>query len=378
MDKKANTNANSNHAPSPQGATVGELVQRLGEHGLRVHLVGSAETRVFRGSSLEDAGEGDITFLANRKYIHQIDQTLATAVILPATVSGPDRLVQLKVDDSYYAFMLIMRWLHGFRPCPFEQIDTHAKVHLTVKLGQGGRIANWVTISQNTVIGENATIYPGCFIGPDCRIGDNITLYPNVVIYNDTVIGNNVTIHGGSVIAQDGFGYATHGGGHHKIPQIGNVVIEDDVEIGANCAVDRATMGSTVIGKGTKVSNLVAIGHGAKIGPHGLIVAQAGIAGSTNLGRYISLGGQVGIVGHISIGDNVTIAAQSGVTKNVEDGQTLFGSPAIPIQDAKRLNHLINKLPEMRDQLKRLQKRLDRLERSPDSGPHHDHPSTQQ
>jgi len=346
-----------------KGVTIAALAEHLSQHGLRVHVTGPADTVIRRVSTLEEAREGDITFLANRRYMRLVDSTQASAIILPETVSGPDRLIQIKVDDSYYAFMLIMMVIYGLRPAPFDGIDSHAKVDITVVLGKNARIANGVTLCENTVIGDNATIYPGCFVGPNCRIGDNVTLYPNVVIYDGTVAGNNVTIHAGSVIGEDGFGYATHGGAHHKIPQIGNVVIEDDVEIGANCAIDRATMGSTVIGQGSKFSNLATLGHGTKIGPHCLLVAQVGIAGSTTLGQYVTLGGQVGLVGHINIGNNVTVAAQSGVTKNVEDNQTLLGSPALPIQEAKRLNHLTNKLPEMRDQLKRLHKRLDRLER---------------
>lgn len=353
---------NAKPTDQPTGRTVTELVQYLTDHNLRVHLVGPGETVIHRINTIEDAQQGDITFLANRKYIRMIDQTLASAIILPETVSGPDHLVQLKVDDPYYAFMLIMMLIYGTRPAPFDGVDPGSKIDPTAKVAPDAKIANNVTICSDVTIADGAVIYPGCFIGPDCILGTNVTLYPNVVIYDGTIIGNDVTIHGGSVIGQDGFGYATHDAQHHKIPQIGNVIIEDHVEIGANCAIDRATMGSTVIGKGTKFSDLIAIGHGATVGPHCLFVAQVGVSGSTKLGHHVTLGGQAGIVGHITVGNNVTVGAQSGVTKNVDDNKTLFGYPAAPIQDTKKSMIMINRLPEMRDQLKRIQKRLDQLE----------------
>jgi UDP-3-O-[3-hydroxymyristoyl] glucosamine N-acyltransferase len=356
MGKKKNTE------PAADVFTVGKLADYLSEKGLRVHLDGNPDTRVSRVNTLEDSEQGDITFLANRKYIKYINQTQASAIILPETVSGPETLAQLKVDDSYYAFCLIVELIHGHRKHPFTGIDSDAKIDKTAKIGLNALIANGVTIAKNVTIGDNAVIYPGSFIGPNCVVGDNLILYPNVTVYDDTVIGNNVTIHSGTVVGEDGFGYATHKGIHHKIPQIGNVIIEDDVELGANCSIDRAAMGSTIIGKGTKTSNLIAIGHGSAVGPHCLLVAQVGIAGSTKLGHHVVLGGQVGVVGHISIGNCVTVGAKSGVINNVNDGETLLGQPAVPIQDAKRQMLMAGKLPEMRNQLKQLQKRIDQLE----------------
>jgi len=350
-------------AQSPTGKTVEELVKYLTDKGLRVNAVGNLATVISRVSTLEEAGPGDITFLSNRKYVRMIEETRASAIILPEPVSGPDRLVQLKVDDSYFAMTLVLELIHGHRKHPFSGIDPSARIDPSAKVGQNAAIAANVTICRNAVIGDNAVIYPGCFIGPDCTAGNNLLVYPNVTVYDQTVIGNNVTLHAGSVIGEDGFGYATHGGIHHKIPQIGNVVLEDDVEIGANCAIDRATMGSTVVGKGTKFSNLIAIGHGTKVGPHCLLVAQVGIAGSTRLGHHCTLAGQVGVAGHIAIGNNVNVGAKSGITNDVEDGQTLLGQPARPIQDTKRQVLMVAKLPEMRDQVKLLQKRIEQLEK---------------
>lgn len=348
---------------SRKGKKINELVEHLKENGLRVHLEGDPQAEIQRVNTLQMAEKGDITFLSNRKYASLINQTSATAIILPETLSAPENIIQIKVDDSYYAMTLITRYIHGMREHPFDDISPDAEIDKTAKIGKNARIAPNVTVCKKTVIGDGAVIYPGCFIGPNVTIGKNIVLYPNVTIYDNTVVGDNVTIHAGTVIGEDGFGYATHKGIHHKIPQIGNVIIEDDVDIGANCSIDRATMGSTVIGEGSKLSNLIAIGHGTKVGPHCLLVAQAGIAGSTQLGHHVTMGGQVGVVGHITIGDCVTVGAQSGVAKNVDDNQTILGAPAVPIQDAKRQFLMLAKLPEMRQQLKSLQKQLDRIER---------------
>jgi UDP-3-O-[3-hydroxymyristoyl] glucosamine N-acyltransferase len=348
---------------TPSGKTVGELAEYLKDKGLRVTLVGDSGTMIRRVSTLEEAGAGDITFLANRKYVKLIGETKATAIILPETVSGPENLIQLKVDDSYYGMCLIIELIHGHRRHPFTGIDPGARIDPTARVGNNPAIGPGVMICRNATIGDDAVIYPGCFIGPDCCIGNQVILYPNVTIYDNTIIRNNVTIHAGSVIGEDGFGYATHAGEHFKIPQIGNVVIEDDVEIGANCAIDRAGLGATVIGKGTKFSNLIAIGHGTRVGPHCLLVAQVGVAGSTKLGHHVTLGGQVGVVGHITVGDNVTVGAKSGIINNVETGQTLLGQPALPIQETKRQVLMIAKLPEIREQLKLIQKRLDQLEK---------------
>ncbi len=344
------------------GKTIAELVEYLKEHGLRVHLVGDPQVIINAVNTLEGAKQGEITFLANRKYIKMINQTQASAIILPETVSAPERLVQIKVDDSYYAICLVIILLHGWRKHPFSGISESVQIDPKAKIGKNATIADNVTICEEVTIGDNAVIYPGCFIGPRCKIGDNLLLYPNVTVYDDTIIGNNVTIHAGTVIGEDGFGYATHKGIHHKIPQIGNVIIEDDVEIGANCTIDRASIGSTVIGKGTKFSNLIAIGHGTQIGPHCLLVAQVGIAGSTKMGHHVTMAGQVGVVGHITIGDNVTIGAKSGVINNVDSDQTILGAPAMPIQETKRQILMISKLSDMRDQLKALQRRLDKIE----------------
>ena len=202
------------------------------------------------------------------------------------------------------------------------------------------------------------------FIGPRVRTGDDCIFYPNVVIYEDCVIGSRVIIHSNASIGQDGYGFATHDGRHHKIPQIGRAVIEDDVEIGANSAIERGTLDDTVIGAGSKIGDMITIGHGTKIGPHCLLVPQVGIAGSVVVGHHCMIGGQVGIVGHVKIGDLVKIGAQAGVINDVPDGATIVGSPAIDADSARRSYALIEYLPEMRRKLRSLEKRLDNLDAS--------------
>ena len=231
-------------------------------------------------------------------------------------------------------------------------------IHPTARLGRTPTIHPGATIDEHAVIGDNAIIYPGCYVGPRCRIGDNVLLYPNVVLYDDTVLGNRVTIHANTVIGEDGLGYAPYQGRWEKIPQIGHVEIEDDVEIGAGCTIDRATLGRTKIGKGTKFSNLIAIGHGTQIGKHCLFVAQVGVAGSVTVGTHVTMAGQSGVVGHIRVGDNAKVGAKAGVTNNVPDGETVLGAPAIPITDMRRQVACLSRLPEMMKRVKALEKEL--------------------
>jgi UDP-3-O-[3-hydroxymyristoyl] glucosamine N-acyltransferase len=210
-------------------------------------------------------------------------------------------------------------------------------------------------------------LYPGVFIGPGCKIGSDCLLYPNVTIYDGCVLGRRVTVHASSSIGVDGFGYATHAGEdgtvrHEKIPPAGNVVLEDDVEIGSCCAIERATMGPTVIGAGTKFADLVAIGHGTKLGQHCLMVSQSGIAGSTVVGNYCAFAGQAGVVGHIRIGDGVRVGAQAGVTNDLPAGQEVLGSPAVPRAEARRIVMSTMKVPELRNQVKRLTREVQALQ----------------
>jgi UDP-3-O-[3-hydroxymyristoyl] glucosamine N-acyltransferase len=204
-------------------------------------------------------------------------------------------------------------------------------------------------------------LYPGVFVGPRARVGRDCILYPNVVVYDDCVVGDRVILHANTTIGEDGFGYATHRGEHHKIPQIGNVVIEDDVELGANCAIQRATLGSTVIGRGSKFSDSITIGHGTKVGPHALLVAQTGIAGSTTVGHHLTMGGQSGISGHLHIGENVTVAAKSAVISDIPDQSAVLGFPAMPLAHGRRVLAVFRNLPELQERVKKLEGAVEEL-----------------
>ncbi len=345
-------------------ATLAELCATLEQHGMHAELRGDPGRRIERVATLEDATSGDVSFLSNPKYEKALQTTGASAVVLRPGVAAPDSLDLIRVEEPYAAITVLIVRLHGYRRHRAVQPrpeSTH--VHATAKIGDGATIHPGVTIEEEAVIGRDAVIYPGCYVGPRCRIGDNVLLYPNVVLYDDTALGNRVTIHANTVVGEDGLGYAPVGGQWIKIPQIGHVEIEDDVEIGAGCAIDRATLGKTLIGRGTKFSNLIAIGHGTHIGAHCLFVAQVGLAGSVNVGEHVTMAGQVGVVGHIRIGDNATVGAKAGVTNNVADGETVLGAPAIPIREMKRQLVYVGRLPELNETVKRLEKQVAELQR---------------
>ncbi|MEM6561522.1 MAG: UDP-3-O-(3-hydroxymyristoyl)glucosamine N-acyltransferase [Planctomycetota bacterium] len=317
---------------------LSELAEKIG-----ATLDGDGDIEVTGVGPLDAAGTGDVTFLANRKYADQVAETNASAVIVAPGVSTKGKPA-LRAENPYLAFTLAVVELVGFRKHPHEGIHPLAHVDPTATVGDG------------------TTIYPFVYVGPGATIGKDCVLFPNVCVYDGCVLGDRVTLHAGTVIGQDGFGYATQSGVHHKIPQAGNAVIGDDVEMGANCAVDRATLGSTTVGTGSKFSDLVAIGHGAQVGEHALLVAQVGIAGSTAIGHHATLGGQVGVAGHLKIGDNVTAAAQSGITDNVPDQTTVLGSPAIPISKGRRVAVLTKQLPDLLDRIKKLEQAVEELQ----------------
>lgn len=318
--------------------TLKELAQKIG-----AELTGDASLEICSASTLEEAGPGQVTFLANPKYLKHLETTKASAAIVAPNISS-GRMALLKAQDPYYAFMQAVVALHGHRKHPHEGI--HSKAH----------------VDPTATVGDGTVIYPGVYVGPRAKIGRDCILFPNVAIYDDCVLGDRVTIHACTSIGHDGFGYSTQDGVHHKIPQVGNVVIEDDVEIGANCSIDRATLGSTIIGKGTKFSNNIAIGHGSKVGAHCLFVAQVGIAGSVNVGHHVTLGGQVGVAGHLKIGDNVSIGAKAGVMDDIPDKSVYMGAPAVPGRQAKRIWAATFQLPELIDRIRQLEAKLEALE----------------
>jgi UDP-3-O-[3-hydroxymyristoyl] glucosamine N-acyltransferase len=341
-----------------QTRTLGELADYVGGK-----VRGDRNIVIKSASTLDRAGQGDISFLANPKYEKLLNTTKASAVIVDD--SAPDTSISLLVsDDPYYAFMQIMVLMHGHRKHKKTGVSSKAIISDTAKIGVDCNIHNNVTIAENAHVGNGCVIYPGAYIGEDVHIGNDCILYSNVVIYDGSRIGNRVIINANATIGEDGFGFASHKGVHHKIPQVGIVVIEDDVEIGTCCGIERGTLGDTIIAHGTKIGDLVAIGHGAKIGPHCLLVAQVGIAGSATLGHHCVLGGQAGLVGHITIGNAVMIGAQSGVINSIDNGKIVVGSPAIDATKGKRAYSLIQYLPEMRQSVRELEKRLSKLEKS--------------
>ena len=351
--------------------TLSQLADRIGAT-LQTADPADADRVVTGCLGLDDAGPEHVSFLANQRYAEQLEKTQAGAVIVAADVQCPERTL-LIADDPYFAFRNAVVELHGFRQHPTPtgsqdnpNISPQAVISPTATLGEGCVVHPYAVISDNVTIGNHCVIYPHTFIGPDATIGDDCQLYPNVVVYDHCVIGHRVTLHAGCVIGQDGFGYATHAGAHHKIPQVGNAIIEDDVELGANCAVDRATVGSTIIGQGTKFSDLVAIGHGTKVGKHNLLVALVGIAGSVETGDYVAMGGMVGVAGHLKIGNMVQIAATSGVMTDIPDKAQYGGTPAMPLTEAKRRHLHSIRLPDLFARVKKLERELSKLRKSED------------
>lgn len=320
--------------------TLAELARTIG-----ATLDGDGDAVVSGCATIDSAGPTQVTFLANSKYISSLQTTKALAVVVDARAACPPGMNRLVADDPYFAFRNAVIALHGFRQHPpamcaaggeRHNVSSLAAIHPSATIGPGTVVHPHVTIERNATIGRNCVLYPGVYIGEQARVGDECLLYPNVVIYDRCTLGNRVALHACTVIGQDGFGYATHKGAHHKIPQTGIVVIEDDVEMGAACAIERAALGETRIGKGTKFADLISIGHGSTIGEHCLFVSLVGVSGSVEIGKYVALGGQVGVTGHLRIGNFVQVAARSAVVQDVPDGQKIGGVPAIELDKAKR------------------------------------------
>ena len=334
---------------------LSQLCTALDTVGLTGCLEG--EDRIVRGvNTLDDATDGEISFLSNPKYLRTLEKTKASAVIVGDAVAVPPNLSAIRSSDPYAAITVAIIAIHGHRMHPKWGVNKAASIDSSAKIGSNANIAGGATIGADVCVGDNCTIYPGCYVADRVVIGQDVTLYPNVVIYDDCILGDRVTIHAGSVIGEDGLGYAPRDGKWMKIPQVGRAVLGDDVELGANCTIDRATLGRTEIGPGTKFGNVVVIGHGTKIGPDCMFVGQIGIAGSVTVGRHVTMAGQVGVAGHLTIGDDVRIGAQSGISGSVPAGAEVLGAPAIPIEKAKRSLLAMQKLPEWAKRLKELER----------------------
>jgi UDP-3-O-[3-hydroxymyristoyl] glucosamine N-acyltransferase len=316
---------------------VGEIVDLVAGQ-----FTGDRDRSITGVAPLAQAKSDQLSFLSNRKYAADLAATEAGAVLVPKNLEGNDGR-WIRVDDPYFAFARIMtRWFSN-RPRP-KGISPKAVVSPSAKLGQNIVLGHFAIIGDEVVVGNNVTIFQGVSIEAGSVIGDDCIIYPNVSIYDGTRIGRRCIIHSGVVIGSDGYGFALHEGKHHKIPQIGIVRIEDDVEIGAGTTIDRAALGETVIGEGTKIDNLVQIGHNVKVGKHCLLVSQVGIAGSTELGDYVAVAGQSGFSGHLKIGNRVQVAAKSAVLADVPDDTKVMGSPAVPFTEFARRHAALKKL----------------------------------
>lgn len=317
-------------------------------------LSGERDVTISGVRAISDAGEGDLTFLSNRKFADLLKSTNASLILVGENEQGEDARF-IRVRDPHLAIaQVLQRWFVDI-PLP-AGISSRAEIAKSAKLGENVRIGPFVTIGENVVIYDDVTIFDSCSIGAGSTIGKGTLIYPNVTIYHRSIIGKRCIIHSGVVIGSDGYGFVSHGGRHHKIPQIGIVRIENDVEIGAGTTIDRAALGETVIGEGTKIDNMVQVGHNAKIGKHCLLVAHVSIAGSAETGDYVVLAGQAGLAGHIRVGSHVQVAAKSAVMKSWEDRVTLAGNPARPLREHLRSEALVRKLPDLLERVKLLEK----------------------
>ena len=312
-------------------------------------------------AGIKEAQPGEITFLGNPRYEEWLGKTKATAIILPREHPFNGR-PSIRVDDPYAAFHRLMTLFHSEHRLVPPGIHPTALVDPSVKLGQDVAIGPYVMIAAGSVIGDRVTILPGTIIGPEVKIGPECLIYPHVVLREETELGARVIVHAGAVIGDDGFGFATRDGRHEKVPQLGRVILEDDVEIGSNTCIDRATAGVTVIRRGTRIDNLVQVAHNVTIGEDSILCAQVGIAGSTSVGNRVVLAGQVGIVGHIDIGDEAKVGAQGGVTKSNPPATEVSGYPATPHHQAKRMYAALRHLPELQREVRRLRERVKELE----------------
>ncbi len=330
--------------------TIAEIAQRLdGE------VVGDG-TAVLAGFAPADAAKpGDLTFAENAEYFTAAENSAATAIIAGKIFSSAKKTV-IRVANPRLAFA---KALALFFPEPKFAAGIHpsAVIAASAHIDATAHIGPHCTIGERVQIGAHCILQSGNFVGDDSTLGDETRLFPNVTICERTQIGQRVRIHAGTVIGSDGFGYVLDADIHRKVPQIGNVVISDDVEIGVNVAIDRGALGSTIIGRGTKIDNLVQIAHNVEIGEHCLLIAQVGVAGSAQLGNYVVLAGQVGVVGHLKIGDHVTVAAQAGVMVDTPKAGTYWGSPTQPIGDVKRQLVALRKLPELLKRVAGLEKK---------------------
>jgi UDP-3-O-[3-hydroxymyristoyl] glucosamine N-acyltransferase len=343
--------------------TLAELARRLG-----AQLTGDGRATINGVAPIETAGPGQLSFLANPKYTEYLKTTRAEAVILAPPINGEPRpevaagVSLLAHQNPYHAFLQALSLFHPTPAPPPPGVDRSARIGHKVQLGGRVHVGPNCVIEENVTLDDGAVILAGTYVGASSVVGAESMLGPNVTVLRECTIGKRVRIHPGCVVGSDGFGYAPREGKHEKIPQVGGVTIGDDVELGACVTIDRATMGQTSIGRGTKIDNLVQIAHNVTIGEDCIIISQVGISGSTKIGSHVTLAGQVGIIGHLEIGDNVVVAGQSGISKDLPPGTVWLGSPATEMSHQKRVIVALNSLPETIKHIRALERRIAELE----------------
>lgn len=330
--------------------TAAELAERL-----QGRVVGDPAVRLTGFAPADNAGPGDLTWAENPRHLARAETSAAAAILVAADVTSSKTLI--RVPNARIAYARVLPW---FYPEPVFPAGIHptAVVAASASVDATAHVGPLCVVGERAQIGARVVLVAGVYVGEGCRLDEDTRLFPGVTLYAGTQVGRRVRLHAGVVVGSDGFGYVLDGGAHRKIPQVGHVVIEDDVELGANVTVDRGALGATVIGRGTKVDNLVQIGHNVVVGQHCILVAQAGVAGSSRLGNYVTIAGQAGVIGHLTVGDRAVIAGQSGVIQNVPAGQVWFGSPARPATQMKRQMVLMERLPELVRRVAELEKEL--------------------
>ena len=318
---------------------------------------GNGDLVVTAARPLNEARAGEITFVDGERYLSQLHASPAAAAVAPPAFPLNGKTL-IHVADPLAAFVTIVTHLHGRPDLPCHGIDPRAYVHPSVKIGAEASVHPFACVGADSVLGDRCRIHSGVVIGRDCRIGNDVTIHPNAVLYDGTIVGDRTIVHASVVLGADGFGYKPRGGKHIKVPQLGYVEIGPDVEIGAGSTIDRGTFGATFIGEGTKIDNLVQVGHNCHVGKHNIFVSQLGIAGSCTTGDHVIIAGQVGVADHINIGAGAVIGAKAGVHKDVPAGQRTLGAPATPEREQKRILMSLERLPEMRKDIRKIKQHL--------------------
>ena len=325
-------------------------------------LLGKADLIISGVNSIEEAGAGDLAFADNPKHARLIEKTGASCIITSRGIEKSSKTI-IRTENPAVAFTKVLSLLYPREAVHPKGIHSTAVIGKNAQIGKDVSVGAYSVISEGVLIGDKSVVYSGCYVGPRSKIGKSCVVYPGVVIRDRMIIGDRVIVHSGTVIGADGFGYHQAGDRHIKIPQVGEVLIEDDVEIGSCVTIDRATLGRTVIGRGTKIDNLVQVAHNVKIGENCILAGQTGISGSSTLGKNVMLGGQAGLTDHISLGDKIMVGAKAGVTKSFPAGSIILGIPARPYREARRIIAAAARIPHFIKKIAELEKRIADLEK---------------